>query len=57
MEPKIITAENLVNFCGGCNSQLKLEKFIQVDETQTLEEAWEMRHKNEGSIHTRRSGR
>lgn len=45
---KIIKTENLVNFCGGCNNQVHLKKFIQVEESQTLEEAWEKRHENEG---------
>ena len=44
---KIIKTDKLVNFCGGCNNQVDLHRFVQVDEAQPFEEAWEQRHKNE----------
>lgn len=38
--------ETVVNFCGGCNSTVKLQKFVAVDEGETLESAWIKRYEN-----------
>lgn len=43
---KVIKTENRVNFCGGCNSSVVLDKFIQFDELETKESAWERRGEN-----------
>lgn len=46
----IIRTENLVNFCSGCNNSIALNKFVQVDEGQTLEDAWRDKFKDEHDV-------
>lgn len=48
MKGKIIKTNKLVNFCGGCNSHIVLQKFIAIDEGESINEAWERRQENEG---------
>ena len=56
---KIIKTDKQVNFCGGCNNQITLKRFIKIDEGETIDSAWERRHENEGDElfkHTRFMG-
>lgn len=48
MSGKIIKTDKSVEFCSGCNNQIKLKKFIQVDEDEAFDKAWERRNENEG---------
>ena len=56
---KIIKTKDLNNFCGGCNNTVELHRFVQVDEGEPIESAWERRHENENDElfkHTRFMG-
>ena len=45
---KVIEVEgDVMTFCGGCNNQITMKKFIAVDEGQTFEDAWKHRDDNE----------
>ena len=41
---KVIKTNDLVNFCGGCNSQITLQRFVAVDEMESFDSAWERRN-------------
>lgn len=44
---EVIKTDKLSIFCGGCNNTVELKRFIQVDESQTIEEVMSMIDKNE----------
>ena len=46
MEGKVVKTDDAVNFCGGCNNQVVMSKFIAVDEGEEINKAWERRNEN-----------
>ena len=45
---KVIKTQDLVNFCGGCNNQITLRRFVTVDEAESFDSAWERRNELRG---------
>lgn len=41
---KVIKTKNYSNFCGGCNNTILMHRFVQVDEGQSFESAWEQKN-------------
>ena len=38
---EIIETTNYINFCGGCNNTVKLQYFLAVDESESIDKAVE----------------
>lgn len=51
----IIKTKEKNNFCGGCNSTIILDRFLMVDEGQSLEGAMERSRENENDELFRRT--
>ena len=45
---EVIKTDKLNNFCVGCNNTVTLQRFIAIDEGQSLEDAIESKDKNKG---------
>ena len=45
---EVIKTKDYVNFCGGCNNNVSLQRFLALDEKQTIDDALEQRDKHKG---------